>query len=69
MASIGILGEVRQLYDVSDRLDSLPDQHAVVSDESTHHHLDKCSQHARLLEVLLATKRPAPGFDQPMRDF
>jgi hypothetical protein len=32
MSSIAILREVKQLYNVSDRLDSLADQHPVVSE-------------------------------------
>jgi hypothetical protein len=58
-----ILHEVQQLYDVSDRLDSLADQHPVVSET-----LLTISGHVRssatLLEVLVAMKmRPFSGLD------
>jgi hypothetical protein len=58
-----ILHEVQQLYDVSDRLDSLAEQHALVSDA-----LITVSGSVRntatLLEVLVAMKiAPIPGSD------
>ena len=55
MPSNGILHEVQQLYNVSDRLDSLAEQHPLVSDA-----LITISGSVRntatLLEVLVATK-------------
>jgi glucose-6-phosphate 1-dehydrogenase len=39
MSSIAILREVKQLYNESDRLDSLADQHPVVSEESPYERL------------------------------
>jgi hypothetical protein len=48
MSSIAILREVKQLYNVSDRLDSLADQHPVVS-EALNHHLGKCSQYRHVV--------------------
>jgi hypothetical protein len=58
-----ILHEVQQLYNVSDRLDSLADQHPVVSET-----LLTISGHVRsnatLLEVLVATQMtPFFGLD------
>ena len=58
-----ILHEVRQLYNVSDRLDSLAEQHPHVSDA-----LISISGNVRntatLLEVLVATKiAPLAGLD------
>ena len=55
MPSIAILREVQELYEVSDRLDSLPEQHPIVSEA-----LVKISGSVRntatLLEVLVVTK-------------
>jgi len=58
-----ILHEIRQLYNVSDRLDSLAEQHPLVSDA-----LITISGSVRntatLLEVLVATKMtPLSGLD------
>ena len=58
-----ILHEVQQLYNVSDRLDSLAEQHPLVSDA-----LISISGSVRntatLLEVLIATKMvPLSGLD------
>ena len=55
MPSIAILREVQELYEVSDRLDSLREQHPIVSEA-----LVKISGSVRntatLLEVLVVTK-------------
>ncbi len=55
MPSTSILREVQQLYNVSDRLDSLAEQHPIVSEA-----LVKISGSVRntatLLEVLVVTK-------------
>ena len=63
MHPTAILHEVQQLYNVSDRLDSLAEQHPLVSDA-----LITISGSVRntatLLEVLVATKMgPIPGLD------
>jgi hypothetical protein len=50
-----ILNEVRQLYDVSDRLDSLAAQHPLVS-EALITISGSVRNTATLLEVLVATK-------------
>ena len=50
-----ILNEVRQLYDVSDRLDSLAGQHPLVS-EALITISGSVRNTATLLEVLVATK-------------
>jgi hypothetical protein len=64
MPSIAILREVRQLYNVSDRLDSLAGQHPVVS-EALIAISGSVRNTATLLEVLVATKMaPLPGLDQ-----
>lgn len=63
MSSIAILREVKQLYNVSDRLDSLADQHPVVS-EALITISGSVRNTATLLEVLVATKiGPIPGLD------
>ena len=63
MSSIAILREVKQLYDVSDRLDSLADQHPVVS-EALVDISGSVRNTATLLEVLVAMKiGPIPGLD------
>ena len=65
MSSIAILREVKQLYNVSDRLDSLADQHPVVS-EALITISGSVRNTATLLEVLVATKiGPIPGLDPP----
>jgi hypothetical protein len=63
MHTNAILHEVQQLYDVSDRLDSLAEQHPLVSEA-----LITISGSVRntptLLEVLVATKMtPLSGLD------
>jgi hypothetical protein len=55
MASSGILHEAQQLYKVSDRLDSLAEQHPVVSDALVNIS-GSVRNTATLLEVLVATK-------------
>ena len=55
MHSNAILNEVRQLYDVSDRLDSLAGQHPLVS-EALITISGSVRNTATLLEVLVATK-------------
>jgi hypothetical protein len=63
MPSISILQEVQQLYDVSDRLDSLAEQHPLVS-EALVTISGSVRNTATLLEVLVATKMAAlPGLD------
>jgi hypothetical protein len=58
-----ILHEVRQLNNVSDRLDSLAEQHPVVS-EALLSISGSLRNTATLLEVLVATKiAPIPGLD------
>ncbi len=52
-----ILHEVQQLYNVSDRLDSLAQQHPVVS-EALLTISGNVRNTATLLEVLVATKMP-----------
>jgi hypothetical protein len=57
-----ILNEVRQLYSVSDRLDSLAGQHPLVSELLTIS--GSVRNTATLLEVLVATKMaPLSGLD------
>jgi hypothetical protein len=63
MPSIAILREVQQLYKVGGRLDSLAQQHPLVSEA-----LITIAEHVRntatLLEVLVATKvGPLSGLD------
>jgi hypothetical protein len=55
MPSIAILREVQQLYNVSDRLDSLTEQHPLVS-EALVMISGSVRSMATLLEVLVATK-------------
>jgi hypothetical protein len=55
MPSIAILREVQQLYNVSDRLDLLAEQHPVVS-EALATISGSVRNTATLLEVLVATK-------------
>jgi hypothetical protein len=58
-----ILEEVRQLYNVSDRLDSLAEQHSVVS-EALLTISGSVHNAATLLELLVAMKiAPVLGFD------
>ena len=56
MPSTAILREVQQLYNVSDRLDSLAEQHPLVS-EALVTISGSVRNTATLLEVLVATKR------------
>jgi len=63
MPSMAILREVTQLYKVSDRLDSLAEQHPVVS-EALITIAGSVRNTATLLEVLVAMKMaPMSGFD------
>ena len=63
MPSIAILREVQQLYRVSDRLDSLAEQHPVVS-EALLTISGSIRNTAPLLEVLVATEiAPLSGLD------
>jgi len=55
MHPTGILHEVQQLYNVSDRLDSLAEQHPLVS-EALITISGSVRNTATLLEVLVATK-------------
>jgi hypothetical protein len=58
-----ILHEVQQLYNVSDRLDWLAEQHPIVS-EALLTIAGSVRNTATLLEVLVATKMPQiPGLD------
>ena len=59
MPSIAILSEVQQLYKVSDRLDSLAEQHPLVS-EALITIAGNVRNTATLLEVLVATKVSRP---------
>jgi hypothetical protein len=56
MPSTAILREVQQLYNVSDRLESLAEQHPLVS-EALVSISGSVRNTATLLEVLVATKR------------
>jgi exopolyphosphatase/pppGpp-phosphohydrolase len=58
MPSIEILHEARQLHGVSDRLDSLADQHPKVS-ETLIGISGSIRNTATLLEVLVATQMPS----------
>jgi hypothetical protein len=58
MPSIEILHEARQLHGVSDRLDSLADQHPKVS-EALIGISGSVRNTATLLEVLVATQMPS----------
>jgi hypothetical protein len=61
MHPTAILHEVQQLYNVSDRLDSLAEQHPLVS-EALIIISGSVRNTATLLEVLVATKMgPIPG--------
>ena len=63
MPSTAILHEVQRLYGVSDRLDSLAEQHPVVSEELLAIS-GSLRNTATLLEVLVATKMvPLSGLD------
>jgi len=63
MSSIAILHEVKQLYNVSDRLDSLAEVHPVVS-AALISISGSVRNTATLLEVLVATKiTPLSGLD------
>jgi len=63
MRSTAILHEAQQLHNVSDRLDSLADQHPVVS-EALITISGSVRNTATLLEVLVATKvAPLSGLD------
>jgi hypothetical protein len=63
MHPIAILHEVQQLYNVSDRLDSLAEQHPLVS-EALITISGSVRNTATLLEVLVATKMaPISGID------
>ena len=63
MSSIAILREVKQLYNVSDRLDSLAEQHPVVS-AALLTISGAFVNTATLLEVLVAMKiAPLAGLD------
>ncbi len=63
MHSNAILHEVQQLYNVSDRLDSLAGQHPLVS-EALIGISGSVRNTATLLEVLIATKiTPLSGLD------
>jgi hypothetical protein len=63
MPSTAILREVQHLYGVSDRLNSLAEEHPVVSDALLVIS-GSVRNTATLLEVLVATKMtPQPGLD------
>jgi len=63
MPSTAILNEVQRLHGVSDRLDSLAEQHPVVS-EALLSISGSVRNTATLLEVLVATKMVSlPGLD------
>ena len=63
MSGTAILQEVQQLYNVSDRLDSLAEQHPLVS-EALITISGSVRNTATLLEVLVATKiTPLSGLD------
>jgi hypothetical protein len=63
MPSNAILYEAQQLYNVSDRLDSLADQHPFVS-EALRTISGNVRSTATVLEVLVATKiAPLAGLD------
>jgi hypothetical protein len=58
-----IVHEIKQLYSVSERLDSLAEQHPLVS-EALISIAGSVRNTATLLEVLVATKiTPLPGLD------
>ncbi len=63
MPSTAILQEVRRLYGVSDRLDSMSEQHPLIS-EALLVISGSVRSSATLLEVLVVTKMPPlPGLD------
>jgi hypothetical protein len=63
MPSIAILSEAKQLHQVSDRLDSLAEQHPLVS-EAILRISGSIRSTATLLEVLVATRMtPLPPVD------
>jgi hypothetical protein len=62
MPSTAILHEVQQLYGVSDRLDTLAEQHPVVS-QALLTISGSVRNPATLLEVLVATKMPLSRLD------
>ena len=63
MPTSAILREVQQLYNVSDRLDSLTEQHPLVS-QALITISGSVRNTATLLEVLVVTKMaPVAGFD------
>jgi hypothetical protein len=63
MPSTAILQEVQRLYGVSDRLDSMSEQHPLIS-EALLVISGSVRNTATLLEVLVATKMlPLTGFD------
>jgi hypothetical protein len=63
MPTSAILREVQQLYNVSDRLDSLAEQHPLVS-QALITISGSVRNTATLLEVLVVTKMaPVAGFD------
>jgi hypothetical protein len=62
MPSTEILREVQHLYGVSDRLDSLAEEHPIVS-EALLVISGSVRNTATLLGVLVATKMTLPGFD------
>jgi hypothetical protein len=63
MPSNAILREVQQLYNVSDRLDLLAEEHPIVS-EALITISGNVRNTATLLEVIVATKmRPLSGLD------
>jgi hypothetical protein len=64
MHTNAILHEARQLYGVSDRLDSLAGQHPLVS-EALITISGSVRNTATLLEVLVATKMPPPAGPDP----
>jgi hypothetical protein len=61
-----ILDEIRQLYNVSDRLDSLAEQHPLVSDALTSIS-GSVRNTATLLEVVVAMKMPLLADIDPAR--
>ena len=64
MPGTAILQEVQKLYSVSDRLDSLAEQHSLVS-EALITISGSIRNTATLLEVLVAMKiAPIPGLDR-----
>jgi hypothetical protein len=66
MPSIAILHEVQQLYKGSDRLDSLAEQHPLVS-EALITIAGNVRNTATVLEVLVATKNASPRRTKPSK--